>query len=225
MSVSSVKNLNGNEFSAVKDTSLTEFVQTNSASWVQGGGDSSNIFYIIKEVTPFSEAVSAAREGKTLIAITSGGGSIGTVVVSDITGNYPYMNICLFGDAGYQGKGGGGEKQWYSKCQLYTFSNSTGPGWYTEGGWYNEGHPQSDWNNTNGNSPSFIRNKPVLSAYAYTSAVDNKLDTSSFSDVSSTFLTGVNLSSLNDAGVNNIVLTASLPGSPDVNTLYLIPEA
>jgi len=38
MSVSSVKNLNGETFSAVQDTSLTEFVQTNSASWGQGGG-------------------------------------------------------------------------------------------------------------------------------------------------------------------------------------------
>ena len=38
MSVSSVKNLNGETFSAVQDTNLTEFVQTNSASWGQGGG-------------------------------------------------------------------------------------------------------------------------------------------------------------------------------------------
>jgi len=84
---------------------------------------------------------------------------------------------------------------------------------------------QANWNETNTFAPAYINNKPVLSAYAYTSAVDNKLDTSSFSDVSSTFLTGVNLSSLNDAGVNNIVYTASLPAEPDANTLYLIPEA
>lgn len=33
------------------------------------------------------------------------------------------------------------------------------------------------------------------------------------------------LSSLNTANVNNIIVTASLPTTPDANTLYLIPEA
>ena len=32
------------------------------------------------------------------------------------------------------------------------------------------------------------------------------------------------LSATNDANVNNIVVTASLPSTPDANTLYLIPE-
>ena len=36
---------------------------------------------------------------------------------------------------------------------------------------------------------------------------------------------GVILSATNDANVNNIVVTASLPATPDANTLYLIPEA
>lgn len=36
---------------------------------------------------------------------------------------------------------------------------------------------------------------------------------------------GVILSATNDANVNNIVVTASLPITPDSNTLYLIPEA
>ena len=35
----------------------------------------------------------------------------------------------------------------------------------------------------------------------------------------------VMLSATNDANVNNIVVTASLPATPDANTLYLIPEA
>lgn len=35
---------------------------------------------------------------------------------------------------------------------------------------------------------------------------------------------GVILSATNDANVNNIVVTASLPSTPDANTLYLIPE-
>ena len=38
MNVSSVKNLNGEVFSAVQDASLTNVVQTNSAQWAQGGG-------------------------------------------------------------------------------------------------------------------------------------------------------------------------------------------
>ena len=33
------------------------------------------------------------------------------------------------------------------------------------------------------------------------------------------------LSATNDANVNNIIVTASLPATPDANTLYLIPEA
>lgn len=36
---------------------------------------------------------------------------------------------------------------------------------------------------------------------------------------------GVILSATNDANVNNIIVTASLPSTPDANTLYLIPEA
>jgi hypothetical protein len=40
MNVSSVKNLNGETFSAVQDYSLTDFIQTNSGSWTGGGGTS-----------------------------------------------------------------------------------------------------------------------------------------------------------------------------------------
>ena len=36
---------------------------------------------------------------------------------------------------------------------------------------------------------------------------------------------GVILSATNDANVNNIIVTSSLPATPDANTLYLIPEA
>lgn len=39
MNVSSVKNLNGETFSAVQDATLTDVVQSNSASWSQGGGN------------------------------------------------------------------------------------------------------------------------------------------------------------------------------------------
>lgn len=40
MNVSSVKNLNGEVFSAIQDASLTNVVQSNSAQWGQGGGGS-----------------------------------------------------------------------------------------------------------------------------------------------------------------------------------------
>jgi hypothetical protein len=39
MNVSSVKNLNGETFSAVQDATLTDVVQSNSAQWGQGGND------------------------------------------------------------------------------------------------------------------------------------------------------------------------------------------
>ena len=42
MNVSSVKNLNGEVFSAVQDASLTNVVQSNSAQW-GNGGDSYNV--------------------------------------------------------------------------------------------------------------------------------------------------------------------------------------
>jgi hypothetical protein len=42
MNVSSVKNLNGETFSAVQDADLTTVVQTNSATWGQGGGGSTS---------------------------------------------------------------------------------------------------------------------------------------------------------------------------------------
>ena len=49
--------------------------------------------------------------------------------------------------------------------------------------------------------------------YKWNNYATKKLDTSAFT-----------LSALNDASANNIVLTASLPATPDANTLYLIPE-
>lgn len=35
---------------------------------------------------------------------------------------------------------------------------------------------------------------------------------------------GIVTSALYEAGISNIVLTASLPAEPDANTLYMIPE-
>ena len=76
----------------------------------------------------------------------------------------------------------------------------------------------------------FGNNYPNTTAYsAY--AIDVK---SLASQDNITFLSGAvdyvsanaqpSLSSLNDASVNNIIVTASLPATPDANTLYFIPE-
>jgi hypothetical protein len=82
--------------------------------------------------------------------------------------------------------------------------------------------PYGTWSYT---IPSSVALQDLITTSSVWNEVSSKLDTTSFSNASGTFLTGVNLSSLNDAGVNNIVYTASLPATPDANTLYLIPEA
>ena len=61
MNVSSVKNLNGETFSAVQDATLTDVVQSNSAAWGQGGGDT---FYIYPGKTTDKEI--SENSGKDL---------------------------------------------------------------------------------------------------------------------------------------------------------------
>lgn len=63
MNVSSVKNLNGEVFSAVQDASLTNIVQTNSAQWAEGGG-ASDTFYIYPGKTTDKEI--SENSGKDL---------------------------------------------------------------------------------------------------------------------------------------------------------------
>lgn len=62
MNVSSVKNLNGEVFSAVQDATLTNVVQSNSAQWGQGG--SSDTFYIYPGKTTDKEI--SENSGKDL---------------------------------------------------------------------------------------------------------------------------------------------------------------
>jgi len=78
-------------------------------------------------------------------------------------------------------------------------------------------------------SESYVQtNSAVL-----TGMIDAKQDTLTFgydtqnkiSAINNSALAQPTLSSLNDANVNNIVVTAGLPSTPDANTLYLIPEA
>ena len=49
-------------------------------------------------------------------------------------------------------------------------------------------------------------------------------NTNKISAINGSALAQTTLSSLNTANVNNIIVTASLPATPDANTLYLIPE-
>ena len=63
MNVSSVKNLNGETFSAVQDTALTNVVQSNSAQWAEGGGVS-DTFYIYPGKTTDKEI--SENSGKDL---------------------------------------------------------------------------------------------------------------------------------------------------------------
>lgn len=65
-------------------------------------------------------------------------------------------------------------------------------------------------NSSRSPSAQYIRPDTI---YKWNNYATNKLNVSDFK-----------LSSLNDANVNNIVVTASLPSTPDANTLYLIPE-
>lgn len=63
-----------------------------------------------------------------------------------------------------------------------------------------------------------LATKSALPTYQYDSS--NKI-----SAINNSAVAQPSLSSLNTAAVNNIVVTASLPSTPDANTLYLIPEA
>lgn len=65
MNVSSVKNLNGEVFSAVQDASLTNVVQSNSAQWGQGGGSVSSKYGTISVDGSDIEATNKAIEFKS----------------------------------------------------------------------------------------------------------------------------------------------------------------
>ena len=72
MNVSSVKNLNGQTFSAVQDAALTNVVQTNSAQWAEGGGAiSSYTTAWSDDVLPYGDQVINSLNDKLISAFIS----------------------------------------------------------------------------------------------------------------------------------------------------------
>lgn len=71
MNVSSVKNLNGETFSAVQDVTLTNVVQTNSAQWANGGVISSYTTAYSHDIPPYGGEVIDSLNGKKLSAFVS----------------------------------------------------------------------------------------------------------------------------------------------------------
>ena len=88
MNVSSVKNLNGEVFSAVQDASLTNVVQSNSAQWGQGGG-ASDTFYIYPGKTTDKEI--SENSGKDLKLYNSANN-----VFLDFAGKSTLQNYTMF---------------------------------------------------------------------------------------------------------------------------------
>lgn len=88
MNVSSVKNLNGEVLSAVQDATLTDFVQTNSAQWGQGGG-ASDTFYIYPGKTTDKEI--SENSGKDLKLYNSANN-----VFLDFAGKSTLQNYTMF---------------------------------------------------------------------------------------------------------------------------------
>ena len=70
---------------------------------------------------------------------------------------------------------------------------------------------------------NYILQAPPPSATMFTTALE--YDGDKISGYAGSAFAQPSLSSLNEANVNNIIVTASLPATPDANTLYLIPEA
>lgn len=91
MNVSSVKNLNGEVFSAVQDATLTDVVQTHSAQWAEGGGGggSSDTFYIYPGKTTDKEI--SENSGKNLKLYNSANN-----VFLDFAGKSTLSNYTIF---------------------------------------------------------------------------------------------------------------------------------
>ena len=91
---------------------------------------------------------------------------------------------------------------------------------------------QANWNETNSSSKAYIQNKPDLSSFV-TSSTASAIAAAEVASVEADVqtvsaaipdTTGMVTYSGNTA-INHIQLVSTLPGSPDANTLYLIPEA
>ena len=84
-----------------------------------------------------------------------------------------------------------------------------------------------NWDVTNYNFTVSADNYYEIGELAWASAIPTyEYDsTNKISAINGSAVAQPTLSSLNTSNVNNIIVTASLPSTPDANTLYLIPEA
>lgn len=199
MEVSSVKNLNGNEFSAVQDAALTDVVQTNSGNW--------------QDITAYQNASGSYLTSHQAISAEEWNSNYDTVNTN--SGNWDRINAL----SGYSANG------WsiISQNRLIIASaerfNASGipqvTGYLTVSGGSNYWCTISTggiymFDRNRSSSAQGVRPDTIVKWNNYDT---EKLNVSDFK-----------LSALNDASANNIVLTASLPATPDANTLYLIPE-
>ena len=139
MNVSSVKNLNGEVFSAVQDASLTEFVQTNSASW---SGDN-NIYYI-NEGHAGQDILSAYSAGKRIVVKMNDGNFLPVYKTNNKFYGYYILDCWSNPDQ--------------LKIQQYTidmYNGETNKQTVTNPG-------VADWNCTNSADMRYIWNKPYI---------------------------------------------------------------
>ena len=199
MNVSSVKNLNGEVFSAVQDASLTNVVQSNSAQWSEGGsGD--------EEVNSF-----VYNNSSTIVDVDNSykanSGSFLTAAPSDMatTGELSELAQTMFGT-------------FYPNTNPLSFVSEN---WVTAQG-YITGVSITESATWNEVSTTVQTNSAQWAEGGGAEIVNHDNTLSGNGTVDSPL--GVILSATNDANVNNIIVTASLPATPDANTLYLIPE-
>lgn len=208
MNVSSVKNLNGETFSAVQDAPLTNFVQTNSANWTLPSA------FVVSADGQAYKSVPNVLNGTTGYYDDLGEDAYYTKF-SDIQNNVKYTFETHYNE--------------YMKVFTVTGDTIDDKNVYIHAE-YMDGDTHSftltSYNPSEGDiyvqlwtdayysgEITLSANDNILQPYAIINNLSGKLDTSAFT-----------LSALNDASANNIVLTASLPATPDANTLYLIPE-
>ena len=303
MNVSSVKNLNGEVFSAVQDASLTNVVQSNSAQWAEGSGAiSSYTTEWCGDVPPYGEHLINRLNDKYLKALVSdsadkakqsinseSANSAGyaqevneTYVenkgfVRNISSEYGTISVIhnkiiestnsAISRTGYEGfvsafegasigpadRNGTVTFTWdkslpntiinldmsWSNNEVLTYSANTDltgeivlpTGVNTQTINIPNATEFKVWSNiwiglnsaTVSAADTF---ETTVGELAWASALptyeyDN---TNKISAINGSALAQPTLSSLNTANVNNIIVTASLPSTPDANTLYLIPE-
>ena len=206
MNVSSVKNLNGETFSAVQDAPLTNFVQANSGSWslpsafvVSADGQAyKSVPNVLTGVTGYEYNTFGETEYYTKFNNIQN-----NVQYTLDTHTYEYMSVFTIT--------GAGRHDYFRAEYIYGDTHSFTLTSYnpSEGDVYVELFTDDYY----GGEITLSADGNILKPYALKEDLNSKLDTSAFT-----------LSALNDASANNIVLTASLPATPDANTLYLIPE-